>query len=226
MLLPLRKVIDLKKPFPRILLMLIGVIGGLVIACAVFIATGHSFFVKTPEKPPSSANVNNADLTALAYSVLEHIRDGDFVALSQVAHPDYGVVFSPYTTVTLSTNRRFSAEQIALFDTDHSIYVWGIYNGTGEPIELTPASYFAEFVLPRDYYTEASVIGINRVVGSGNALENVLDEFPGLRFVDFHIPGGEKDTAEELDWSSLRIGFEEHEGSLWLTVILRSTWAV
>ena len=197
-----------------------------MIAFAVFAAAGSSVFGGAPEKHPHSAGSNNAELTALAYGVLEHIKHGDFVSLSQAVHPDYGVVFSPYTTVSLSTNKRFSAEQIALFGADTSVYVWGVHNGTGEPIEMTPVDYFAEFVLPRDYYSDASVIGVNRVVGTGNALENVLDEFPGLRFVDFYIPGGERDTPEELDWSSLRLGFEEYEGSMLLTVILRSTWTV
>ena len=197
-----------------------------MITSAVFAAVKPSIFDGAHEKHPSTAVINNAELTALAYDVLGHIRDGDFAALSQLAHPDYGVVFSPYTTVTLSTNRRFSAEQIVLFGSDNSTYVWGVHNATGEPIEMTPVDYFAEFVFPRDYFADASIIGLNRIVKSGNALENILDEFPGVRFVDFHISGGEKDTPEEFDWSSLRLGFEEHEGSLWLTVILRSTWTV
>ena len=219
--------IDLKKPFQRILLLLIGVVAGVVIACAIIMAAGFPILGGTSEPPPSSINLTNAELTTFAYSVLEHIRDGNYVALSHVAHKDFGVVFSPCATITLLTNKRFSAEQIAAFGSDTNMYVWGTYNdGSGEPIEMTPADYFAEFVFPRDYYACATVIGINRVVKSGNALENILDEFPALTFIDFHIPGGERDTPDELDWSTLRLGFEENNGSLWLTVILRSTWAV
>ena len=153
-----------------------------------------------------------------------YIKDGDFAALSRFAHPDFGIVFSPHTTISLLTNRCFSAEQIAMFGTDTTVYVWGTHSCTGEPIDMTPVEYFAEYVYPMDYYACASVIGVNRVVASGNALENTLDEFPNLLFVDFHIPGGERDAPDELDWSTLRLGFEEHDGRLWLTVILRSTW--
>ena len=159
-----------------------------------------------------------------AYGVLGHIKDGDYAALARHVHPDYGVVFSPHATVTLTTNRRFTANQVALFAADTAVYVWGVNNG-GEPIEMTPASYFAEFVFPRDYLN-ASVIGVDRIVRSGNALENITDEFPGIRFVDFHIPGDDKPPLEGLDWSSLRLGFEEHEGRLWLTVIIHSRWTV
>jgi len=207
------------------LLILSGLIAGFLVASVIHSTTGFSLFKRAGEKPSASVNSDNAELTALAYGVLEYIRDGDFISLSRVAHPDFGVVFSPYATVTLSTNRRFSAMQIAGFENDTTVYVWGVQDGSGEPIELTPVDFFAEYVYTKNY-TCASVLGINRIVKSGNALENMTDEFPGLRFVEFHVPGGEKDTSEELAWGSLRLGFEEHEGALWLTVIVNSRWTV
>lgn len=215
----------LKKAFPRVLFVIICLLAGFITASVIFAVTGFSLFGLAPEKPLESAGVSNAELSALAYDVLDHIRDGDFAALSRVVHPDFGVVFSPQATVSLTVNRRFSAEQVALFEHDTNAYFWGFRDGSGEPIEITPAVYFSEYVFARDY-CNASVIGINRIVRSGNALENITDEFPGVKFVDFHIPGGEKDTPEELDWSSLRLGFEEHEGALWLTVIINSRWTV
>ena len=217
--------IDLKKTLPRLHLILAGAIAGFVIASVIFAFTGRSVFNRVPEKLPSPAGMSNAELTEFAFGVLEYIRDNDFKELSRIAHPDFGVVFSPFATVSMSANRRFSAEQIALFGTDTNVYVWGVYDGTGEPIAMTPSEYFTAFIFPDDY-TNAPVIGVNHIVRSGNALENMTDEFPGLKFVDFHIPGGDKDYHEDLDWSSLRLGFEEHGGDLWLTVILHSTWTV
>jgi len=219
------KVKYLKKPFSRVLLVLIGGIAGIVISGAVFSATGFSVFGHIREKPPSSDDVDNAALTALAFSVLELIRDGDFVALSRIAHPEFGVVFSPSPTVALSTDRRFSVEQIAALGGDNNVYVWGICNGSGEPIDMTPYEYFSEFVLAKDY-SDAPIVGINRVVKSGNALENITDVFPDVQFIEFHMPGGGKDTADELGWSSLRLGFEKYDGRLWLTLILHSKWTV
>jgi len=202
-----------------------GFVAGVLIASAIHSATGFSLFGRSGDKPSASADSDNAELTALAYGVLEYIRDGDYRALSRVAHPDFGVVFSPYATVTLTTNRRFSPLQIAEFEKDTTVYVWGVQDGTGEPIEMTPVDYFAAYVYSKDFFS-ASLIGVNRIVKSGNALENITDEFPGVRFVDFHIPGGEKDTSEEMAWGSLRLGFEEYEGALWLTVIINSRWTI
>lgn len=217
--------ICLKKVSPRyILVVILGIIAGVVSSNVIFSTTGFSLFGVHSENPPSYAGMDNADLAALAFEVLEYIRDGDFEALAEITHPDFGVVFSPSATITLAANRRFTAEQIAQFATDNTIYVWGI-NDIGEPIELTPVDYFARFVFSSDYFS-ASMIGINRIVRSGNALENITEEFPGVRFVDFHIPGEDRYPPDELDWSSLRLGFEEHEDKLWLTVIVHSRWTV
>jgi len=218
----------LKKSLPKILseilLALGGVVAGFLIANALFSAAGFSIFSKAQESPPPPSVSTNADLTALAYSVLGYIKDGDYASLANAAHPEFGVVFSPSATVTLSTNRYFQPDQIAQFATDTNVYIWGVMRGSGEPIEMTPKDYIAKFVFDKDY-TAASLIGVNRVVRSGNALENITDVFPDVQFVDFHLTGGDKDSAEDLNWSSLRLGFEEYEGKLWLSVIIHSEWS-
>jgi len=208
-----------------VLAILIGVFAGALISNVIFAVTGFSLFGRAPKRIDAPVVASDADLAVAALNVVGYISGNDFDALSDVVHPDYGVVFSPYATVTLSTNKRFSAGQVAMFGNDSTVYVWGVYDGSGEPIEMTPAAYFSEFVFSRNY-CEAPVIGVNRIIKSGNALENITEMFPGVKFVDFHIPGGEKDSLEELDWSSLRLGFEEEDGRLWLTVILNSRWTV
>jgi len=195
-----------------------------MISCTVFAAAGSTIFGGA-EKHKAAADTNNAELIAFAYAILDYVRDGDYIALSQVAHPEFGVVFSPCATVTLSTNKRFSPEQIAAFGSDTNTYVWGVHDGSGEPIEMTPSDYFSGIVFGRNYL-DAPVIGVNRIVKRGNALENITEIFPDAKFVDFHIPGGEKDSAEELDWNSLRLGFEVYEDTLRLTIVIHSKWTV
>jgi len=205
-----------------------GIITFFIISIVLYLATGFSLggvFSSDRDHPHISSNASNVELTALAFNVLEYISDGDFESLSEVVHPDFGVVFSPGATINLTTNRRFNAEQIALFAGDSTIYVWGMRNGTGEPIELTPMDYINQFVLSSDYLN-ASIIGVDRIIRSGNALENITDEFPGVRFVEFHIPGEQRPGYDDLDWSTLRLGFERQDDRLWLTVIVHSTWTV
>lgn len=213
----------MKKSFPRILLLIACVVGGFIISGALYAFTGFSIFGKVHEDVQKPSDAGNAELTSLAYKVLAYIKDGDYEMLAETVHPEYGVVFSPCATVTLLTNRYFRPEQIAAFGDDMNAYVWGVRNGSGEPIEMTPADYFANYVFDKDY-SAANIIGVDHVVRSGNALENIMDIFPGVRFVDFYVPGSERDPSDVLTWSSLRLGFEEYEGALWLTVIIHSAW--
>jgi hypothetical protein len=202
---------------------LVGVIAGILIAGVVYATTGFSVFGRITGSPTASSDAGNAALIAKAYGIIGNIWDGDFAALSQVVHPEYGVVFSPYATINLSTNKCFQAEQIAGFGTDTQLYVWGVYTSNGEPIELTPAEYFAEFVSDKDY-PGAAIVGVNRIVRSGNALDNMTEVFQDAQFVDFYTPGGDNGDGDDNGWCSLRLGFEEYDGSLRLTVILHSQW--
>ena len=213
---------QIKKPFLPIIMILSGVIAGIFISIAMYMLTGFSFFDSIEHKKViPSGEAQNADVTVLAYTVLGYIRDDDYLALSRVVHPEFGVVFSPSATINLTTDRRFSAEQIAVLDTDSNIYVWGVYNGSGEPIELTPSGYFDKYISAA-CHLDSAIIGVNQIVRSGNALENITEIFPNVKFVDFHIPGREQ--FDEYDWRSLRLGFEEYEDSLRLIVITHNAW--
>ena len=214
----------MKKPMTPVLLILAGIVAGILISSAVYTKTGLSVFGEFRDNPAPSSKLENPELTDLAYTILKNIRDGDYEALSHVTHPEFGIVFSPCATITLPTNKCFQSEQIAAFAEDTKLYVWGLYKD-GRPIELTAAGYFANFVYDKDYYN-APIIGVNHIVRSGNALENITEIFRDVQFVDFHFPGSEPGPGvdEEHGWSSLRLGFEEYDGRLFLTVILRSHW--
>lgn len=207
-----------------VLIFLAGILTYFTISIVIFLTTGLTLFGRNDNNHPVYDEISNAKLTSFAFDVLEFIRDENFLLLSETVHPDFGLVFSPSATITLNSNMRFSAQQVSQFPTDNTVYIWGI-DDAGVPIELTPIEYFNAFVLSCDYLN-ASLIGINRVVRSGNALENLVDTFPGVRFIDFHIPAEDRDTSDDLDWSSLRLGFEEHDNRLWLSVIVHSTWTV
>ena len=212
-----------KKRLLPIILVLSGLAAGILIWSVVFAFTGFSFFVDSPRETRSADTPQNADVIMLAYGVLENIRDEDFYALSQAVHPEFGVVFTPYVTINLPTDRRFSAEQIAALSLDEDVYIWGVRNDSGEPIELTPSGYFEQYVSAGSFLA-APVIGVNQIVRSGNALENISEVFPDVEFVDFYLPGNGNDQNEEHAWSSLRLGFEEYEGGLRLIVIVHSRW--
>ena len=211
----------MKKPLKTILLIFSGVVAGTLIASAVYMFIGFPVTNGEQTRSVFTEDAENADIIVLAYSVLGYIRDEDFNALSNVVHPEFGVVFSPYATINLATDRHLSAGQVAMLGTDTNIYVWGVYNGSGEPIKLTPAEYFERFI-PAEEHLNADIIGVNRVIKSGHALENKAEVFPNVQFIDFHIP--EDDSREDAGWRSVRLGFEEYNGELKLVTIVSSKW--
>jgi hypothetical protein len=165
---------------------------------------------------------SNKELVDLAYSVLACIKNNDFKELSKCVNPEYGLILSPYSTINLSSNQCFMPGKVATLDEDKEIYLWGTKDGTGEPIQLTAREYFAAYVYDCDYLN-APVVGINRIIRSGNSLENVKSIFPEGKFIDFYIPPA---SEESLDWHILRLVFEENGGSLKLSAIIHNQYTV
>ena len=213
------------------LLVFIGILIGFALITGVFAASRGSFFSnvfglnyfydKRLSELPVTAG--SGELTALAFSVLDSIKSRDYEALADFSHPELGIVFSPYATINYAKCKSFMTSEIKRFGGSTDSYVWGVFDGSGDPIEMTVSEYFDRFVYNRDFLS-ASQIGVDYIVKSGNALENTVDVFPGARFVDFHLPGDEKNDG--LDWASLRLIFEEYGDTLRLTALIHSEWTV
>ncbi|MDD6188796.1 MAG: hypothetical protein PUB32_04355 [Clostridiales bacterium] len=168
------------------------------------------------------SGTSNQELIDQSYNVLSLIKAGDFASLSKLVHPEYGIYFSPYSNINLSSNQWFSPDMLAALDKAENSFVWGVYDGSGEPISLTVAEYFTRFVYDRNF-ASAPIITVDRVAKSGNTLENTPEVFPGCRFVDFYIPSSSEET---LDWSLLRLIYEEYDGALYLVAIVHNEYTV
>ena len=138
--------------------------------------------------------------------------------------PEEGVTFTPYSTVDRDSDLRFTAAQVRQFSTDQTVYTWGVSDGLGSLIELTPAEYFSTYVFNTDY-TQAPEIGVDRILQSGNALENLTEAYPGCRFVEFHFPGLDPANAG-LDWCSLKLVFSPSDSCWQLVGIIHSQWTI
>ncbi|MEL4106813.1 hypothetical protein AAFA46_08270 [Oscillospiraceae bacterium WX1] len=220
----------MKKIFRSLLLVLLGVAVGITASLASYYISGDTVFKKIIgsggglyDSAPIRTDASNAELKAYADRILEDIKSADYEALSQVIHPEYGLVFSPYATINLAAAKRFTPAEVAAFSDDQNKYVWGKYDGSGNPIEMTPDAYFKTFVFDKDY-TAYSAVGVDYIIKTGNALENIKEVFPDVRFVDYYIDGTAGNGG--LDWSCLRLGFEEDGGQLKLTVIVHSQWTI
>ena len=167
------------------------------------------------------------DTTALlrsAAGVAEALKWKDYETLANFVHPERGVTFSPYSTVDLETDQNFTPDQIRVLEEDGTRYLWGYEDGRGEPIQMTIVHFLEEFIFSVDY-TQATAVGVDQVVMSGNSLENVQDAYPDCRFVDLCYPSLDP-AYEGLDWCSLTMVFAPTQSWWYLVGLIHSQWTI
>lgn len=151
------------------------------------------------------------------------LRNQDMQRLAQLVHPQWGVRFSPYSYV-LEEHLVFTPEQLAGLLQDPTIYQWGNYDGSGEPILLTFSEYFDRFVYRMDF-ANAPQISFNQRLGFGNTIDNSREFYPGAVVVEYYFPGQDPQYGG-MDWHSLRLVFRS-EGELWYLVgVISDEWTI
>lgn len=212
----------MKKHIISVLCLILGLVigvGGYLIYDLATSAPGRD--VGTEITAPA-AGASNQEIVEKSYSVLDCIKELDYISLAKLVHPEYGIYFSPYSNINLTSNQWFSSDMLAMIDKVENPLVWGVYDGSGEPISMTAREYFSRFVYDRNF-AGAPIVTVDRIAKSGNSLENTEELFPGCRFVDFYIPA---ESESALDWSLLRLIYEEYDGSLYLVAIVHNEYTV
>lgn len=220
-----------------VLALLLGCFAGLLINVEALRGRGLTGSNPPPASPGDGAAVpispmdpakalfdaaDNGPLLEAGDAVLEALKQEDAAALAALTDPDRGVTFTPYSTVDFHSDLTFLPEQLA--QANGTQYVWGFVQGKGEPITLTLPKYLERYVFNVDY-TQSPIIGVDRVLSSGNALENVSDAYPGARFLEYYFP--EVDPANNgFDWCALKLVFQAREGVYKLVGIIHSEWTV
>ena len=100
----------------------------------------------------------------------------DSNTISELAHPVKGVRFTPYTYISLDKDLVFKKDDLKNFFESQKVYTWGSFDGTGDDISLTPGKYYEKFIYAADY-KNAEKVGYNKVLSSGNMLENQFDVY-------------------------------------------------
>lgn len=186
------------------------------------VESGNSAAPSPAADTPALDTDDNAPLLEVSGRVVAALRDKDYKALAALAHPADGVLFAPYSTVDPNANLRFSAARLAALEGDAAKYVWGISDGKGDPLEMTMKEYFARYVYNADF-ASAPILGVDRVIGSGNALENVSEVFPNARFVEYYFPGINPEYSG-FDWCGLKLVFSVYQEEYRLIAVIHSEW--
>ncbi len=191
----------------------------------------------TPVPPPSAPKVeaetqteeglnprDSLDLMESASEVVLCLKERDYKELAKWVDDQRGVTFTPYSAVDVDYDLTFTKKQIAEAEESTTVYNWGLTDGSGLPIQLTMTDYFDQFVYNADY-AQATQIAVDKVLISGNSLENVADAYGGCRFVDFSFPSRDPELSG-LDWCSLKLVFAPNESEWSLVGIIHGQWTV
>ena len=175
-----------------------------------------------PTSAAASRTSNEETLEQRARTTLQALGAMDTDKLQHLIHPSKGVRFSPYATVDTDTDILIPAAMVEQALTQIKPLTWGYFDATGEEIRLLPVEYFDRFVYDADYL-KAEKTGWNERIGLGNSIHNIPDVYPDGQFVEYHFSGFNEQYGG-LDWKSLRLIFEEHEGSWYLVGVVHDQW--
>lgn len=170
---------------------------------------------KEPAKPATFEERAGQAITA--------IKNRDLTALSAIVDPQVGVRFSPYGYIQTEAgkDRIFTAAQLKDAMGDQTVRLWGMFDGSGEPINLTFAKYWDRFVYDKDFVATPQV-GFNKIIKQSNTIINISEAYPNASFVEYHVPGTDKYAG--MDWASLRLVFRQVDGVWYLIGIIHDQW--
>ncbi|WP_155613728.1 hypothetical protein [Paenibacillus peoriae] len=154
-------------------------------------------------------------------TAIQALKNKDQKTLQQLTHPKKGIRFTPYATVTLNDDIVFDRVKIAEAFKDQTVYEWGSYDGSGDPINLTFEDYYKKFIFDRDY-SRAERIGYNEIVHQGSSVINIREAYPHGIFVEYHFSHGK--DGNDIGWTSLRFVFEKYVGKWYLVGITHDQW--
>jgi hypothetical protein len=171
----------------------------------------------SPDQAHRTIAARDADVVA---AIVAH----DVEALSRFVHPVKGIRISHYTYVRPDSDNHFTAAQLReAWQSPRELY-WGESDGTGEPIRMPLRAYLGRFYT-KDF-ARAPRVGYNASpIGTGNTLHNIGAVYPGAIVVEHHFPGFDEQYGG-MDWQSLWLMYEPHDGSWYLVGIARGFWTI
>jgi hypothetical protein len=179
--------------------------------------------------PGREVGATDEALSSRAAEIVLALQERDWGTVARAVHPDKGVRFSPYTFVRAGPgafedqDRVFSADELEGLAADPTVYHWGTFDGTGDPIEMTFAEYADRFIYDADFCSAA--VGYDETLGRGNTINNVAEVYPQAVTVEYHVEGSDPELVG-LDWRSLRLVFEQVGDTWYLVGVVHDEWTI
>ena len=187
----------------------------------------------TPTTPPQF--INGTPLQA-ANTVVQ--------AISQLQEDSAGL--TPFIKMFDSDGVRFSADYFiedsdrvltaSEFEGEYSLQnpvnqLWGIQDGSGDPININIQDYFSQYVWNYPYDDNATVTLINNsndFHSQGNLINNMLSFYNSsqYRIIEYH-QAGTNPSYNGMDWTSLMIVLQSQGANQWSLVgIVHGAWTI
>ena len=145
-------------------------------------------------------------------------------AIAEIAHPDSGIRFSPYARISMENDIVLLPEEIRDIISDETIRNWGVFDGSGMPMNFTFNQYYDRFVYDHDF-VNAETITKNNIVGTGMLYENIAEIYPNASYIEYHFSGFNPEY-EGMDWAALRLAFDQKDGEWYLIGIIHDHWTI
>ena len=156
----------------------------------------------------------------LTKEILTSIKNNEYESLAGYFHPDLGVRFSPYGFIDTAKDIKLSAKEYTEGIKSNTKFTWGYSDGSGDPIDLTIPEYFKKYVYNADFLN-AEKTSVNKMIGSGNSLNNLDKIYPNALFTESYDPG-----KHEMAWTTLRLVFKKEAGKFYLIGIVHDQWTI
>lgn len=167
-------------------------------------------------------NLSQQDsITATGREVLALIKAQNYQDLVKYFAND-GVLFSPYAYIAIGSSKKLSPDAFLDAISTNKTFIWGSFDGTGDPIKLTVKAYISKFVYSADFLN-AEAVGLNQIIKQGNSTNNLKAIYPNHSFIDYHFSGFDQ-KLNGMDWVSLRLVFEKQNGQYFIVAIIHDQW--
>ncbi|MBM7579311.1 S-layer homology domain-containing protein [Jeotgalibacillus terrae] len=160
-------------------------------------------------------------LLETANDILAHLQNEEFGDLAAYMGEE-PLTFCPYAGNCIDHGGvQFSALELDGFMSDSDVYYWGDQDGSGFPLELTPAAYYDEWLMDAVYESKTRY-DRSKHMSTG---ELIRQKYPAGRVVEYSYEG----TAEfdYMDWQSLNLVFEKNSSGDWVLIaIINDRWTI
>lgn len=169
----------------------------------------------TPDETDENIPFDPAVLEQKAIEILHNLVDRNMESLEAHVHPEKGLLFSPYLSISESTVH-FEPNEIATLLEDETTYVWG-YGEANTEILLTPGDFITEH-LQAERYFDSDELFVDQENPEVEFPEYLPTVFPDAKIVEFYHAG--TDQFSGLNWRSLNLVFEQDAAGEWKLVAI------